>query len=93
MKKVEEEKAELAEAVEQGNLDHVEEEFGDLMFALVNYGRKLGLDSEKALKRCAEKFKARFDEMENIDPTFVEGGKPLDELEELWQKAKKNLSK
>ena len=91
MKKVEEEKAELAEAVEQGNQDHIEEEFGDLMFAIVNYGRKLGLDSEKALKRCAAKFKARFDEMENIDPAFVEGGKPLDELEELWQKAKKNL--
>ena len=31
--------------------------------------------------------------MENIDPAFVEGGKSLDELEELWQKAKKNLKK
>ena len=92
-KKVEEEKGELAEAVQQGDADHIEEEFGDLMFALVNYGRKLGLDSEKALKRCAEKFKARFDEMENIDPTFVEGGKPLEYLEELWLKAKKNLKK
>ena len=92
-KKVEEEKGELAAAVAEGDADHIEEEFGDLMFALVNYGRKLGLDSEKALKRCAEKFKARFDEMENIDPTFVEGGKPLEYLEELWQRAKKNLKK
>ena len=92
-KKVEEEKAELAEAVAEGDQNHMEEEFGDLMFALVNYGRKLGLDSEKALKRCAEKFKARFDEMENIDPTFVEGGKPLDYLEDLWFQAKKNLCK
>ena len=91
--KIEEEKAELAEAIAEGDLDHIEEEFGDLMFAVVNYGRKLGLDSEKALKRCAEKFKARFDEMENIDPTFVEGGKPLEELEDLWRQAKKNLSK
>ena len=31
--------------------------------------------------------------MENIDPAFVEGGKPLEELEELWLKAKKNLNK
>ena len=92
-KKVEEEKAELEEAVQYGDRDHIEEEFGDLMFALVNYGRKLGLDSEKALKRCAAKFKARFDEMENIDPTFVEGGKPLEELEELWLRAKENLKK
>lgn len=93
MKKVEEEKVELAEAVAEGDQNHIEEEFGDLMFALVNYGRKLGLDSEKALKRCAEKFKARFDEMENIDPAFVEGGKSLEYLEELWQKAKKNLNR
>ena len=93
LKKIEEEKSELAEALEEGDRDHIEEEFGDLMFAVVNYGRKLGLDSEKALKRCAEKFKARFDEMENIDPTFVEGGKPLEYLEELWRKAKKNLKK
>ena len=92
-KKVEEEKAELVEAVNENDQNHIEEEFGDLMFALVNYGRKLGLDSEKALKRCAGKFKARFDEMENIDPAFVEGGKPLEELEELWLKAKKNLNK
>ncbi|MBO4699655.1 nucleoside triphosphate pyrophosphohydrolase [bacterium] len=91
--KIEEEKAELVEAIAEGDRDHIEEEFGDLMFAVVNYGRKLGLDSEKALKRCAEKFKARFDEMENIDPTFVEGGKPLEYLEELWRKAKKNLNK
>ena len=93
LKKIEEEKAELSEALAEGDRDHIEEEFGDLMFAVVNYGRKLGLDSEKALKRCTEKFKARFDEMENIDPDFVEGGKPLEELEELWRKAKENLGK
>jgi len=91
MKKIEEERVELAEAIAEGDRDHIEEEYGDLMFAVVNHGRKLGLDSEKALKRCADKFKARFDEMENIDPAFVEGGRSLDELEALWQKAKKNL--
>lgn len=89
--KIEEERVELLEAIEQGDHAEIEHEFGDLLFAVINLGRKLDVDSEKALKLCAERFKQRFDKMEDIDPSFIEGGRPLDELEALWQRAKKDL--
>jgi len=90
--KVDEERTELIEAIDIGKKDEIEHELGDLLFAVINLGRKLGVDSEKALKSCAGRFKDRFDEMENIDPTFVDERKPLDELETLWQSAKKKLN-
>ncbi len=89
--KMEEEKAELLEAIETGKKEEMEHELGDLLFAVVNLGRKLGLDSEKALKSCAGRFKKRFDKMEEIDPTFVDERKNIEELENLWQSAKKEL--
>jgi tetrapyrrole methylase family protein / MazG family protein len=93
MNKIDEERTELLEAVKENDAAHIEHEFGDLLFAVINLGRKLGVDSEKALKMCAERFKSRFDKMEDIEPSFIEGGKSLDELEELWQKAKRELKK
>jgi tetrapyrrole methylase family protein / MazG family protein len=89
--KIEEEKAELLEAAENGKKEEMEHELGDLLFAVVNMGRKLGIDSEKALKGCASRFKQRFDKMEELDPDFIKGERSLDHLEELWQKAKKEL--
>jgi MazG family protein len=91
--KIEEERIELLEAAEKKDAHEIEHELGDLLFAVINLGRKLGVDSEKALKMCAERFKARFDKMEDMEPSFIEGGKSLDELEDLWQKAKKELRK
>ncbi len=91
--KIEEERLELLEAVKTGDMNEIEHELGDLLFAVINLGRKLGVDNEKALKMCAERFKARFDKMEDLDPSFIEGGRPVAELEELWQKAKKELKK
>ncbi|HNW83787.1 MAG TPA: nucleoside triphosphate pyrophosphohydrolase [bacterium] len=90
--KIDEEKQELIEAVEHNDIKEIEHELGDMLFAVVNLGRKLGVDSEKALKLCAERFKNRFDRMEELDPAFIDGKKPLDELEALWQKAKKELN-
>lgn len=84
--KVEEEMQELQEAVQEG--DHrKEEEFGDLLFALVNYARFEGIDPEQALERTNRKFKQRFEYIEK------HAGRPLTELslsemDELWNEAK-----
>lgn len=49
--KIEEEMAEVEEAREEGDKEHLEEEIGDLLFAVVNYARQLGVESEVALNR------------------------------------------
>jgi MazG family protein len=91
--KIEEEVAELRHEVESGATGHLsraEEEMGDLLFAVANLSRKLGIEPESALRRAAEKFTARFDQVEQ---TFAAGGRTLSEatLEEMeaeWQRAK-----
>ena len=45
----------------------MEEEFGDLMFSLVNYGNLLGINSENALEKANKKFIERFKRMENLN--------------------------
>lgn len=88
--KVEEELAELKAAVRSGVQHDVEEEFGDLMFSLVNYARFLDVDPENALERTNKKFIFRFTAMEEI----ANGkGTPLHELsleqmDELWNMVK-----
>jgi XTP/dITP diphosphohydrolase len=62
--KVKEEMAELQEAVASGDPVHIEEEFGDLTFSLVNYARFLHIDAENALERTNRKFIHRFTRME-----------------------------
>ena len=90
-KKVEEETAELHHAVESGDQRHTEEEFGDLLFALVNYSRFLKIDPEQSLRETCSKFVKRFQYIEeqlrlrgkDIDAT------PLAEMDALWDEAKK----
>ncbi|WP_298709311.1 nucleoside triphosphate pyrophosphohydrolase [uncultured Chitinophaga sp.] len=88
--KVEEETAELQEAIGQQDQDQVEAEFGDLMFALVNYSRFLGIDGENALERTNKKFIARFRKMEEM--AAGQGRKLTDmdlaEMDGLWNKIK-----
>lgn len=89
--KVEEETLELKEAVDSGNLHHIEEEFGDLMFSLINYARFLHIDAETALERTNRKFIDRFTKMEQ---TIVLSGKQmtdlsLEELDAIWNAVKK----
>jgi len=74
--KIDEEVAELREAVERHPRDKAkaEEEMGDLLFALANLCRKLGLEPEAALRAANEKFTARFTEMER---RFAERGRRL----------------
>ncbi|MDP4214058.1 MAG: nucleoside triphosphate pyrophosphohydrolase, partial [Bacteroidota bacterium] len=89
--KVEEETRELKEAVASGNLGHMEEEFGDLMFSLINYARFLHIDAETALERTNRKFIYRFTKMEE---TVVLSGRQmadlsLEELDAVWNAVKK----
>jgi tetrapyrrole methylase family protein/MazG family protein len=90
--KAEEEILELREAVAQsgGKSAHAEEEFGDLLFSLVNVARKLGIEPEAALRVANNKFQQRFDDVER---QVTASGKrfrdtTLDELEIHWQRAK-----
>lgn len=64
MAKIEEELAEVNAAIRSDNIDHVEDELGDLIFACVNLARHTGLDAEFALRRANRKFESRFAHME-----------------------------
>ena len=84
--KVMEELAELNEAMEENNQDHIEEEFGDVLFSLVNLARFLKVDPELALERTNRKFMDRFNKMEVL---AEENGKSLldmnlEEMDALW---------
>lgn len=75
--KVEEETNELHAAVEKGEQDKIEDEFGDLIFSLINYARFLRIDAENALERTNKKFIDRFTKMEN---EALKQSKKLDEM-------------
>ncbi len=62
--KVEEEIGELHEAIETHDKDRIEDEYGDLIFSLINYARFLQIDAENALERTNKKFISRFTKME-----------------------------
>ena len=94
--KIDEELAELAEARAnaKGKASedaHVREELGDVLFSVVNFARQLGIDAEGALREANEKFYRRFGFMETL--ALSQGHKlgdlSLDELEDLWQQAKR----
>ena len=91
--KIVEELDELEEAVGNGEPAQVEEEFGDLLFAMVNLARHLGVDAEKALMGANFKFEQRFGEMEKA--IAESGGRlqdhSLESLDEEWRAAKRRL--
>lgn len=86
--KVMEEYREVQEELHKtDNQDRIEEEFGDLFFALIGWARILGVNPENALEKTNRKFRQRFQKMErDADRTISELG--TDELLELWNKAK-----
>lgn len=87
--KVQEEIGEMRQELQAGApRERVEEEFGDLMFALVNYARFIGVDPETALERTNKKFKTRFEYIENHAPRPLDD-MSLDEMDALWNAAKK----
>jgi ATP diphosphatase len=88
--KIEEEIGELREAIASGRTAAVADEFGDLLFAVVNIGRHLGVDAEASLSGTNEKFRSRF---HYIEKQIVSTGgtlkdATLEEMEALWQNAK-----
>ncbi len=89
--KVEEEIGELREAVDKDfSQEKKEEEFGDVLFALINYARFLNIEPETALERVNKKFKARFEYIEKNAPKEM-NDMSLDEMDALWNEAKKKL--
>lgn len=89
--KVEEEIGELKTALEGGDPVKTEEEFGDLVFSLINYARFLQIDAENALERTNKKFISRFTQMEEL--ARQEGrsldGMTLTEMDAIWNRIKK----
>ena len=88
--KVLEEIEELKQAEEKGNQNNVEEEFGDVLFALINYARWINVNPENALEKTNKKFKKRFQWMEK--QTKIDGKNlsqmNLDDMNHYWEQAK-----
>jgi MazG family protein len=93
--KVAEELAEVDEALASGEQAAITHEVGDLLLAVVNLGRLLKVDAESALTSASDRFERRFGHLE--DRLEAAGRRPdeasLDELEALWQEAKRVLPK
>jgi len=90
--KVEEEIGELKSAIAEGNAQHVEEEFGDVLFSMVNYARFLSVDAEHALERTNKKFINRFTQMEvaAAKENKLLHDMSLEEMDQLWNQIKAN---
>jgi MazG family protein len=90
--KVEEEVREVAEAVQAGDAKAMHHELGDLLFAVVNVARKVGVDAENALIDATARFQRRFESVE--DALTARGRAPqtstLEEMDALWNDAKRN---
>ncbi|MCC2601096.1 nucleoside triphosphate pyrophosphohydrolase [Sphingopyxis yananensis] len=78
---------ELAEVDDAKNDEHRAEEIGDLLFAVVNYARHLGVDSEAALTAANAKFSRRFSTVEKLANSPLDG-LTLDQLEHYWAQVK-----
>lgn len=90
MKKMEEETTELNEAIGSGDIEAIEEEYGDLLFNMVNLSRFLSLNPENALTNALEKFITRFEGVERLavaEDKDLAGLSPK-ELDHLWQTIK-----
>ena len=80
---------ELKEVIDtKSEQSRIEEEFGDVLFSLVNYARFLNVDPESALEKVNKKFKSRFEYIEaNASKELEEMS--LEEMDALWNEAKK----
>lgn len=88
--KVKEETSEVEAEIKKGNKDKLEEEFGDLMFAVINAARLYGVNPENALEKTNRKFIRRFNYLE---AKAKQSGKslkemPLEEMDKIWNEAK-----
>lgn len=90
--KVEEEIAELQEAEESPDAQRMADEFGDVLFSLINYARFLNIDPEAALERTNKKFLSRFTQMEAMaaDKGHRLADLNLAEMDAIWNEVKNN---
>jgi len=90
MQKVQEEIAELEREAGNGKRERLEDELGDLLFAVVNLARKLEIDPRAALERANHKFRRRFEEVERLaTERGIEIGRASSEqLDRLWEETK-----
>jgi ATP diphosphatase len=79
---------EMAEVDTADTLAERADEIGDLLFAIVNWARKLGIDPEAALHQATTKFETRFRAMESQAGNGLPG-LTLDQMEHLWQAVKR----
>jgi MazG family protein len=81
---------EIGELQAERSPERVEEEFGDVLFSLVQWARKMGVDPDRALRRQMRRFKGRFEHVEDF--ALANGGweqQDLERLEAAWQEAKR----
>lgn len=92
LEKVDEELAELKEAMEIGSQNQIEEEFGDLMFSMVNLSRFLDINAENSLTNAVEKFINRLESVEGLakERHLDMGEMTPEELDVLWNLVKKD---
>ena len=95
MDKIMEEIGELKEAIEQQDEKSTELEFGDVLFAMINYSRFIKVDAEQALEKTNQKFMKRFKWMENYatQQQLVMHSMNLEQLDEIWNIAKVEINK
>ena len=91
LEKLDEESAELRQAVKNGSQEEISEEFGDLLFSMVNISRFLKLDPEESLTASTDKFLDRFSKVESLANERGINMKTasLEELDALWDEVKK----
>ncbi|WP_306016308.1 nucleoside triphosphate pyrophosphohydrolase [Oceanicaulis sp. MMSF_3324] len=92
LEKIDEELAEVREAIGENDPAHIQEEIGDLLFAVANLARKLQLDPETALRDANAKFERRF---RGVESRLTEAGSSVQEadleaMEEMWLSVKKD---
>src|SRR2546426_2403721 len=93
--KVKEETGELEREAAAGNRERIAAEIGDLLFAVVNLARKLGVDPDRALARANDKFRRRFTAVERLagTPGFGLGRASPPGLGELWGEGERKREK
>ena len=91
MAKVEEELDETKEAIQSQQKKTIEDEIGDLLFAVVNLARKCNIDAESALQSATDKFVARFNRLEDKLKSRGKklGNVDLEEMDAIWDEIKK----
>ena len=90
--KIAEEMVEVSDAANDQNAAKIKEEYGDLLFSVVNLARFLKIDAEEALAAASDKFISRFEKVENlaISRGIDMPNTPIEELDKLWDEVKGN---